>query len=715
MFGYEKIKLNLAYDSVYFIIAIIILAAYTFYIYRYTLPPVSRIKKFILTSLRTLALLCLLFIFFEPVLSFTKKFILKPVNLIFIDNSLSMTIDDGTKRVEKVKSIVDDYKNARLNGEKEFYLFGSKIRKVTADSLEAISFNDGITNFSDIFKTLKKGDKNYSTISVISDGVITAGSNPVYEANKIDIPVFAIGVGDTTHKTDVKINRVLYNNILYEETPTEIIVTLQNEGLINEKAQLSLYENNVLIEQKPIVLSQSGIQNESFTYSPNSSGEKKLTVVISNVKNDYVKANNRKIFYVKVLSNKINVVILAGTPSSDLSFIKTVLKNDKNLTVKSITQISKDKFLEGSLFSAVDSANIFFMIGFPSRNTPGNLISKVKKRISDKNIPFFFVFSNGIDLTKLKKLNKELPFTIKNSFGGIRKVQPQVYAEQKDNPIIQFDSENILKNWNNLPPVFQASYNFDAKPGAEIISNIKVNNIVLNEPLILSRAFGGKRAIAVLAGEIWRWKLQTALKGINLFDRFISNSVRWLNTPAEERKFNVKTSRKIYSVGENIQFSAQVYDESLNPVSNADVKLNIRSGDKKIQLDLQPLGNGLYEGSVQINKKGDYRFTGSATSDGKVLGKSSGTFNVGDLDIEMVNPRMDYEFLTLLAKETNGKFFDANNYKNIFPGINSVNEKSVREQLVTSEVDLWSNNWLMIIAILLFSLEWFLRKRAGML
>src|SRR3990170_6701607 len=102
MFGYEEINLQLSYSSLYFFIALILIGIYAFYVYRFTIPPVSRFKKILLVSLRTLALLTILFIFFEPVLSFTKKLILEPVNLIFIDNSRSVRIDDGTDRMNKV-------------------------------------------------------------------------------------------------------------------------------------------------------------------------------------------------------------------------------------------------------------------------------------------------------------------------------------------------------------------------------------------------------------------------------------------------------------------------------------------------------------------------------------------------------------------------------------------------------------------------------------
>ena len=69
------------------------------------------------------------------------------------------------------------------------------------------------------------------------------------------------------------------------------------------------------------------------------------------------------------------------------------------------------------------------------------------------------------------------------------------------------------------------------------------------------------------------------------------------------------------------------------------------------------LGNGLYEGKFQGNKPGDYSFSGSAFEGQKKLGTDAGKFNIGEIDIEMIDPRMNYEFLSSLAGQTGGIVF----------------------------------------------------------
>jgi hypothetical protein len=715
MFGYEEIKLHLSYPPLYFFLALILIGLYTYYIYRFTIPQVSRMKKIILVSMRTTALITLLFIFFEPILSLTKKIILEPVNLIFIDNSRSMKIDDGTNREATVKKISENVFNNMPGMVNKVYLFGNKVRSLSEDSTQKLNFNDAVTNISQAFSGIKEENKNYSSIVLITDGDITSGSNSIYAAKNIGLPVFTIGIGDTTHRKDIEIKRVLYNGLLYVETPTTIEATLQQSGLNGKNVTVSLYDGNELKDQENITLNNTGIQNISFDYTPKTPGEKKLTVDVSPLKEEFTKGNNKSVFYINVLSNKVRVMILGGSPSADLTFIKNALESDDNLKVKCLTQISKE-IVEGKEFTNfIDSADVFFLIGFPSDESSSDLVNRVSNRTAKDKIPFFMLFTNSTNANSLNNFQSVLSFTVRNETGLSREVQPQVFEDQKDNPIIQNNAPNILEAWDNLPPVYQPSFDFIAKPESNVIAKIKLNNKVLNSPLILSRNFNGMRSIAVLANGIWKWKLQTIRKKSDLFDRFILNSVKWLNTSDESKQVKIETSKKNYSIGEEVEFKGEVYDESLNPVPDAEVKLNINSGSEKYELNLSSVGNGLYEGSIRIDKKGDFNYRGTAFLNGNSLGSDKGIFNVGNLDIEMLNPRMNYEYLNLLSNETKGKYFDAKNYKQAFAEIKKVNENSKKEKIITSEINLWSDEWLIIIAIFLFSLEWFLRKRAGML
>jgi hypothetical protein len=366
-------------------------------------------------------------------------------------------------------------------------------------------------------------------------------------------------------------------------------------------------------------------------------------------------------------------------------------------------------------FKAIDSADVFFLIGFPSDNTPEELINRTFKRISEDKIPYFLTLSSGISLNNLMRFGNELSFRTTQSIPGFKVVQLNITSEQINNPLFKQGNKSLIDYWNNLPPVTQPNNIFTPRVESRILAQIRLNNNVINTPLILTKNFNGKRSVTILAGDIWKWKLMVAQKGIDLFDNFIVNSMRWLKANEEQKLVNVKTSKKSFSQGERVEFSAEVFDESLNLVSNAEIKIKINSDKNNYETEMQNVGPGLYEGSIMINETGDFKFSAEAFSDNRSLGTDKGNFNIGEIDLEMIDPVMNFPMLSLLSKETNGEFFYPENYSSLFNKFKELNKLSSGEKVINSEIFLWSNTWMLVIAILLFSLEWFIRKRTGML
>lgn len=715
MFGYEKIGLSLTFNPWLLVLSVLICISYTFYVYRFTLPPVSKSKKILLTLLRSLSIALLIFIFFEPVLSLTNRFTINPVHLFFIDNSKSIQIQDGTNRINLEKNIINKTFQSDLSETIKFYSFGSSVQKVNSDSLNKFNYSEPTTNYSKIFSSLNFNGDNIASITIVSDGVVTEGSTPIYTAEKIGVPVFTVGIGDSARKKDIELKNILHNDFIYAETPTIIIAAILNRGYSGKAATAALFENDKLIEQKNILLDQSGVNSISFDYTPTESGEKKLNLKISSLDGEATYSNNQKVFFVNVLSNKINVLLIAGTPSADLTFIKNALTKDENLRVNTLTQIGAGKFLEDNINPKLDSANIIFLISFPTTQTSDEFLNRLVDKLENKNTPFFILFTSDIDRPKLNRIDNLLPFTVQNINRNYLNVQPDIQIQEIKNPIIQTGNSNLISEWNNLPPVQQLVSPVMLKPESKVISKIRINNTPRSVPLILTRNIASKRAIVVIAEDIWRWKLQTANKSSTLFDNFIINSARWLNAPEDKKRVSISTSKKIYSFGELIEFSAQVYDDAFYPVTDADVKVILNRNNQKTELNLSSVGSGLYEGSISVQDKGDYRYLGSAHIASKFLGEDKGNFNIGDVEVEFQIPRMDYEFLNLLSAQTKGKYFRADQTDKLLNELKQIGLNSSKEKKVSSELRLWSYEWLLVIVIFLFALEWFFRKRAGML
>lgn len=714
MFGYEKIQLTLSFNEILLVILILAALSYSVYVYRFTLPPVSKFKKLFLAALRFSSLMILIFVFFEPVLTLEKKIKVEPINLVFIDNSKSIQITDGTNRSENVLRITRELAESELKSNLEFYSFGSEIRRIDKTNFsEKINFNETSTNFSKIFDAELFKDKNVASITVISDGVITEGITPLYLAERLGIPVHTIAIGDSSLKKDISIKNVLYNEYVYAESPTTISTTILNNGFEGQIVTVSLLEENNLIEQQQIVLDNTGINTVSFVYTPKVSGEKKLAIRVSALSGESSSANNTYPFYLNVRSSKVKALIISGSPSPDLTFIKNILSVENNFQVNTLTQVGTSKFIELNPNQKIDSADIFFFLSFPTRETAQELFNNISDKILSKRKPFFIMLNSSVDVAKLSKINKELPVNIQSFRGDYILSQPSINTEELNNPII---SNNInLNDWNNLPPVLYSPGNITVKTESKVLAYTKTEGNNLRLPLIISRNFASKRSICFIGKDFWKWKLQTAEKNISLFDNLILNSAKWLSVTDEQKLFSVKTLRKFYSAGDEVEFVAEVYDEAFNPINNADVDINITSGNQNLTTQLSSLGNGLYEGKIRLTIAGDYSFKAEAKIDGKLYKQSSGKFNVGDVDIEMLDTRMNYEFLNTLSLRTNGELFLPSNTSELLKTLRKNILKTTNEKIVQSQIRLWSNEWLLVIAVLLFSIEWFLRKQSGML
>lgn len=708
----DSISLNIN-GSWYILIPLILMSGlFTYYLYKITIPKINRRIKWLLISLRTLSLIIILFLFFEPILAINSKREVNPTTLVFIDNSGSMSAASNTKIL--TEDFLKKWTNLRSTDDLSIFLFGDSTREFTETS--RINFSDKTSNFTKIIDKVRESEENITSVLLVSDGIITDGVNPINGAEKLGIPFYTIGLGDTTKNKDLILRNIVYDKNILSNSSAPIIVSLEQRGFNGSKVTASLLEDNRLIEKKDILLDDNNSQTFLFNYTAKIPGEKKLTLKLSTVENEKNPNNNSKTFFVTVLENRKNIVLISSSPSSDLTFIKNSLFLDSTLSVKTITEIGAGRFLEGNNIDKVlDSAGIIFLLGFPSRNTSNDIVNKVTSLINKNKIPYFILFNNLTDLNKVKSIENELPFTIVSSNIEAEKlVQPSVPVNQLRNPILQSNSINTEDGWNSLPPIFRTNIEIRPKPESEVVSNVSINNVPLNLPLILTRDVSSKKSIAVLGFDIWRWKLMKP--GTDIFDRFILNSQRWLSVKADNKQVKLETSKQVYSSGEEITLLGEVRDKSQNAVENANVKVDITSPTGlKLSINLVSLGNGLYQSNFISRESGDYSFTGEAHDDGLLLGKDGGRFTVSDQELELLNTAADIDFLRLLANRTNGEFFMNEDYDKALPLLEKLNSSASNEVSEIKEYSPLSSLTIILLLIVIFALEWFIRKRYGLL
>lgn len=691
-----------------------IVAVLGYYYYKNSLADLSPIKKFFLRIIRFAVIFLLLLLAFEPIADFEFENVIRPQHFIFLDRSKSLFAEDAETKKEMMTTFESRLSNS-TNLEYEIFSFGDSVSS-TGNNLDIKSSKSAVTNFEKIFSFLKKEKLTPSTITIISDGIINDGENPIYIAEKINIPIFTIGLGDTATQFNLKINDVVHNSVIYAGQPTTIRVSAVLEGKENTSTVLDFFEEDKLISTSSVDLKSNSLANINFEYTPKTGGEKKLSLRLREVSGEKNVEDNKKIIFIKALGSKTKITLLSGVPSFDQRYIKAALQKDTNNHVDVFSFLPNGEILEGNnLKKILDESEILFLINFPSNNCTNDVVQMVTKVISERSLPYFFLLTNNLDAQKLKLFGSTLPIIFRENISPTKNVQPLLNEQQIRNPILGLDNSRTGQLWNNLPVVYQSGWDVNGKPESTILLTTIINNIPLKTPMLITRKFAKEKSILINASDIWRWKMLANKQTEFLFDNFILNCAKWLNADEELQRINIRTNKKFYAQGEEVNFFGEVYDESFNPVNDAEIKIVLQlQGGKSEKFSLISSGNGYYETTFQPMNAGDYEFTGAIEVNGKNIGSSKGRFNVGEIDIEMLNLKTDVEFLNLLADKTGGKFF-FNNFEGVFEILESNihnKEKIIREK---KEIAVWNYDWILFLIILLFGIEWFIRKREGLL
>jgi hypothetical protein len=714
------VELLLSTSGFFIFFSAVVAVALAIFAYRHTVPVVPQAKRYLLVGLRSLVLFFLLLLFLEPILRLVRMERKSPTIAILADDSKSMSLMDRTgNRSEIARAILKSKGIQRLSDLGGIELFGISSGLSPITTPDSLQFSGGVTDISTALRDVQKKseDENIQAVVLVTDGEYNLGENPVREAERFGMPIYTVGVGDSSEQKDVLVTKVITNEIAYTESRIPMDVTVKSSGFNGERVEVSLSEGGKRIAQQFLTLKEGTWEYPvKFFFEPKEEGTRKYTVTVSKLEGELAEANNSKSVFVKVLKSKMRVLLIAGAPSPDVAFIRRALTEDKNVDLKVLIQKSATEFYEGAFSpSVVTDVDCFLLVGFPLSDSRDDVLRALQLEIQQRNRPLLFIMSKDVDLTKLRALESTLPVTVGPRGASEILVSLQVPQKEQVNPIMNLNGSPGL--WDALPPIYKTETVFRAKPEAEILGLEKVRGVSLNEPLLLCRSVAGAKSVAVLGYGIWRWKLltQTVDPPRDVLQLFIGNAVRWLTTREESKPISIAPAKEVFTGGEPVEFNAQVYDKTYRPIEDAEVKVAVRKGNETQETMLNPIGNGLYGGRLDGLGEGEYQFSGTASLSGQQLGEEKGKFSIGAQEIEFQQTRMNKPLLEQLAYQSGGKYFDSQDVSQLPDDIRRTAKLTPKEATHASEFEMWSLTPILILIILLFGAEWFLRKQAGLL
>jgi len=724
----SNLDLNLAAQSGWLILLLLLFIGFSIFIYRWTNPPVNNKLRYGLIILRIFALATLLFIIFEPVLSLTWQRLQKPIIAVLVDNSASMQLTDATgPRKATVQQILRQpfLKELTKKNELAYFHFANSLEAWPAAPEDSLNFDGDGTDIQKALQLLneKMADRYLKSIILITDGADNLGENPNRLAANLGLPIFPIAVGDPSEPKDVLITRTFTNQITYVNNKVPLEVTIKSTGCDNERIQVLLKNEGRVLETQQVRLSGTALEQKlEFQFTPQAEGITKYQVEIPPLPGEITTLNNQQDFYVKVLKSRMKILIIAGAPSPDFAFLKQNLSTDANVEIETFVEKNAGNFYEGAFpaATALKKYDAIVLVDFPRRTSAKNVVFNLTEAIRNQEIPLLFIAGQSVDYRQLIALNGLFPINLSISAQKEREIQLSLTAEGSNHPIFRIkpDIAENVKLWHDLPPIYSPYLNLRPNPVATVMVEIDKSRSSLpqslpQQPVIALTQIGTQKIVAIMAYGLWRWDF--VLIGLGkeniVYQTLFHKMIRWLVTREESKRVRIQVPKEIFRGGEPVTFKGEVYFEDYQPMNDAEVKVILKNDSLEQELLLNSKGNGKYETTLQMLAGGDYQFIGQAVREGQVVGADSGKFSVEPFSLEFQSTRMEEEILQKMAAVTGGKYFTAADYSNLPDHIDFPPKRSIESR----EWELW-NKLALLLAILLFlTSEWFIRKKKGML
>lgn len=710
----------------FWVLLLIASALLAYAIYRRTVPPAGSWMRGLLCMVRSVALFLLILAIMEPIVTLILTRQEKPVIALLVDRSESMALKDKKgDRAQILRDLLQGevIETLRRRAHLETFQFADSL-----SALDTLRIDGKATNIGRALLSVRERleDRPLQSILLLSDGANNLGSDPGIALQKSRIPIYAVGIGDPSEIQDIKITRVSANDIGYTGTQIPIEVTLRAWGYEGAVVPLRITESGSPIAHKTITLSGQGEEQVfSFTVTSDKPGVHRYQAEIPLQPGELTEDNNRQPVFIRVLESKVRILMAAGSPSPDLSFLSRSWKKNPDVDMD-IRIVKQGTTFYGNAFpqsvSELDAYDLIVLLNVPRKTLRPSGEQALRDVVQQQGKALLIVGGplafgpggyGGSPLEDLLPLRSRSGPTFREGTFSL-----QLTAEGRGHPIFRLTEDPVANasRWADLPPLLAWNEITGASPDAMVLAVHPTATVRGQKmPLVAIRRAGPGKVMVMAVSTIWRWDLmmwgiEGAVHHPSAFDQTCANLVRWLVTREEGRLVKVKSDKRVYRGGEPVHIEAQVYDETYRPLPGAEVRLTVQKGEEKQDLLLKDLGNGRYEAELSGLKPGDYIFSVQATIGGRSIERSNGAFAIGPYTLELEHTRMDQALLSRLSYEGGGQFYVPENIAQLLEDMDWSEQRM--DQIYKAE--LWNRPPLMALILLLLCTEWTIRRRRGM-
>ena len=628
-----------------------------------------------------------------------------------------------------------------------FSLFHPTGSRIDATALETVE-TDLATPLLQVSE--RHAQDSITAVVMCTDGRHTTGPVPEDAARLLSargIEFHILGVGCEIPPQDICVARLDGTLSVFLEETIRLTAHIKVAGCKGKKCTLTLQLGDQIVQQRELKLEKDGWLQETFDFAADKPGSNLFIATIKPIVGEVMTDNNSAETVVDVANDRLKVLLVDETPRWETRYIASLLRRERKMTLDENWLLVRERLglplqVIPDEQTVLDAYEIVVL---------GDIDPKLRLSERDQQHLSSYVSDNGGFLVlvagpdamprsyitgpiaELLPVKNQAPTTASASTGGGGYVPGRV-GVKLDPAGIRNEITQILRNpklnqelWPALPKLEWVARPAYPKPGATVLLT---TDDARKDVVVAVQNFGAGRVLYIGTDDTWRWRDKVADR-VHAF--FWSQAMRWgtSNRLSGGPRLKAGLDRRQIRPGENIEIVARPRDaqglalsgamviaELLNKAGEDEAVssqtlngLAVRRRIQRVQLQAVPDSGGLYRGSLEKISLGTHTirvrveapgFEG-VSQDLQVISRDL----VGQEGVELGR---DTARLTAMAQAGSGRYLDILDAPQLFAQLGTQG----KYHNIEISYELWSSYPVLGLIVLLLSLEWVLRKRAGL-
>ena len=650
--------------------------------------------------LRTMAMATLVVLLFRPVLKIEESQVRQPALLVLQDVSLSVGTDHPDWN-----DTLQAWLNSLPSGEGQpgadiaLYGFGSGWGPL--DLGDSIAFNAPTTDLGSALEDLQGqwAGTPIGAVILATDGRFNRGRNPESGMGRLPAPLHVIALGDTSQRKDLRILRLLHNDV----------ARLGNQFPIETEVSAQGYQGPATVritgpgtnKSETVNFDGSGVpKTVRFIAEAKKPGIQRYTITLEAIDGEENRQNNRRTALVDVIEGRKRILLAGPAPHPDMGAWANALSENINYEVEQA--FYKDVNLESGE-AEWDAAFLF------SFNPDDASATAVFNRLKKKGISAGVILDPFANFSALQGLGLGL---------NLETPRQGLTADPKGslNPAFpHFQLADGMEEWLAEVPPLQSPFGAtEWGPAHTPLLFQRVGGIATDDPLLTVTQTNRNRGMVLLGEGTWRWRQVGYLRAGShtLFDDLVGKLAQFLTSDPGVDRFRVDVPR-ILDEDQRLQMQARAYDATLQPFTGADISLELAdSTGTRWDYRFSAASAGNYTLDAGRWPEGTYTWR-AATDIGDRRFERNGVIEIRAMQLERSGRPADHATLKRMALSTGGMTVTPDSIDTLTAILQSSNrftpERDISERL--RDIIEWKT--LLFILLGLLSMEWIVRRWAG--